>query len=120
MAPVRCSSAFAKAPSVCVAELQKDYGATPALRSTCENADCTFQASEGNASALALIDTIVKRAETCMGQAGLTMVKEEKTEGLTRYYGAPGAAEQCALLTAPGSGAAQGVRLTCQAAKTSP
>jgi hypothetical protein len=112
------AGALAKSPSACIAELQKEYGATPALRSECDGkTDCTFQAPEGNASALALIETIVKRAETCLGEAGLSVTKEEKAEGVTRYYGAPGASEMCALLTAPGAGAPQGVRLACQPAK---
>jgi hypothetical protein len=109
----------AKTPSACVGELQKQYGGTPALRSECASkTDCTFQAPEGNASALALVDTIAKRAESCLGEAGLTMTTEETiTGGSTRYYGATDASEKCALLVATANGATQGVRLTCQPAK---
>lgn len=111
--------ALAKLPSVCVAELQDAYGSNSSLRAECDGkTDCTFQAPEGNASALALIDTIVKRAETCMGQFALSVTKEDKVaEGSTRYYSAPGAAETCALLVATSSGAPQGVRLSCQPVK---
>ena len=107
-------------PSGCVAALKRDYGSTNALRSECKTGtDCTFQAPPANASALALIGTMVKRTEDCFAAAGLKVSKEETAPGgTTRYYEAAGAAEKCALLIATGlTGIAEGVRAVCQPVK---
>lgn len=104
-------------PASCVADLSKEYSANTALRAECPSkADCTFQAAEGNASALALIGAMVKRAEACFTAAGLTITKDDTAaEGTTRYYGTAEKPETCALLIATGTGGvAQGVRTACQ------
>jgi hypothetical protein len=106
-------------PSACVTALSSEYGSTPALQSTCaSDTDCTFQAAEGNASALALIGAIVKKTEACFTAAGMSIVKEATTtEGTTRQYGMQGGKEICALLIATGPGdLASGMRATCQPA----
>ena len=115
------ANASAKLPSSCIADLQKDYGAAPAIHMECASkTDCLFQAPTGNASALVLLGTVIRRAESCLDEAGLRKTKEEKSEGITRFYGAPGAAEQCALLTAPATDLPEGVRLVCTQAKLRP
>lgn len=116
-----CSTtAFAQsAPASCVTALSAKYGSTPALKMECTNpTDCTFQAPVANASALALIGTMVKATEACFTAAGLDMVKEDTvTEGTTRLYGKSGAAGQCAVLihTSPVN-IADAFRATCQPA----
>ncbi len=107
-------------PSACVAELKKAYGATKALRSECHGeTDCSFQAPVGNASALALIGTMVKRTQDCYAAAGLEVTKEIRSaDGTVRYYGASGAAERCTLLVATSAAeVAEGMRAVCQPVK---
>lgn len=115
-----CTTAFAQGvPASCVTALSAKYGSTPALKMECANqTDCTFQAPPANASALALIGSMVKTVEACFIAAGLTMVKEETVpEGTTRQYGKSGGAEKCALLihTSP-LNIADGMRAACQLA----
>ncbi|WP_088347654.1 MULTISPECIES: hypothetical protein [Rhodomicrobium] len=105
------------APAACVADLRKEYASSSALRAECpSDTDCTFQAPEGNASALALIGTMVKRAEACFTAAGLKVTKDDTAaQGTTRYYGTADTAEKCALLIAANeTGVAQGMRAACQ------
>ena len=105
------------APAACVADLRKEYSANTALKAECpSDADCTFQAAEGNASALALVGAMVKRAETCFTAAGLKITKDDTAaQGTTRYYGTAEVAEQCVLLIAANEGGiAQGVRTACK------
>jgi hypothetical protein len=114
-----CSApAFAQgAPADCVTALSKTYGTTSSLRVECTNAtDCTFQAPSGNASALALIGSMVKTVEACFIAAGLGVVKEDAVpQGTTRQYGKPGAAQMCAVLISTTVGdLADGLRATCQ------
>ena len=83
----------------------------------CANAtDCTFQAPVGNASALALIGSMVKTVEACFTAAGLSVVKEDVVpQGTTRQYGKAGTAEMCAVLISTSMGdLADGLRATCQ------
>ena len=104
------------APSACVAELKKEYGATAGLKSECaSDKDCTFQAPIGNASARALLDAIAKRAETCFTSAGLSLSEEDKQGvGVTRLF-TGGEKKQCALLiSAPSGEVPDGVRAVCQ------
>ncbi len=111
------SACAQNAPSSCVSDLQKEYASNAALRSECtKDDDCSFQAPEGNASALALIGAMVKRTESCFATAGLTVSKEDTVpEGTTRYYGTARIAEKCALLIATGAGGvARGMRAACQ------
>ncbi len=118
---ILCSTtAFAQsAPASCVTALSAKYGSTPALKMECANdADCIFQAPPANASALALIGSMVKTVEACFTAAGLTMVKEDTLpDGTTRQYGKSGGTEKCALLihTSP-LNIADGMRATCQLA----
>ena len=105
------------APASCVTDLSKQYGSTSALRMECTNAtDCTFQAPTGNASALALIGSMVKTVEACFTAAGLTVVKEDvMSQGTTRQYGLAGAEQTCAVLISTSvSDLADGLRATCQ------
>jgi hypothetical protein len=107
------------APSACVAELRKAYGGGSGLASECAGeTDCTFLAPPANATALALVGAIAKRARECFAASGLKLTKEDRNSaGTTGYYAAEGASERCALLLAVGaSGAAEGVRATCQPA----
>ena len=112
------STAFAQgAPAFCVTALSKEYSSTSALRMECTNAtDCTFQAPPGNASALALIGSMVKTVEACFTAAGLTVVKEDvMPQGTTRQYGLAGAEQTCAVLISTSvSDLADGLRATCQ------
>lgn len=104
-------------PSSCVTALRSEYGTTSALQSECTNdTDCTFNAPMGNASALALIGTMVKKVEACLTAAGMSMVKEDiTTEGTTRQFGMQGSKEMCAVLIATGPGdLANAMRATCQ------
>jgi hypothetical protein len=106
-------------PASCVTELRKEYSTSSALKTECANdTDCTFQAPEGNASALALIGAMVKKVEACFTAAGLAVVKEDAMAGgTTRQYGKSGGSEMCAVLIATGSGGlASGLRATCQPA----
>jgi hypothetical protein len=110
--------AFAQSsPTACVTALSKEYGSNPALRVECTNAtDCTFQAPTANASALALIGSMVKTVEACFTAAGLTVISEEVLpNGTTREYGKAGATEVCAVLISTTMGdLADGLRATCQ------
>jgi hypothetical protein len=120
---ILCSTAaFAQsAPASCVTALSAKYGSTPALKMECANeTDCTFQAPPANASALALIGSMVKTLEACFTAAGLSMVKEDTVpEGTTRLYGKSSGAEQCAVLIHTGpTNIADAVRATCQLATT--
>jgi hypothetical protein len=112
-APVFAQSA----PASCVTSLSKEYGANSSVRMECTNAtDCTFQAPIGNASALALIGSMVKTVEACFTAAGLTVVKEDAVpQGTTRQYGKPGSSEMCAVLISTTTvELADGLRATCQ------
>lgn len=104
------------APSACVAELKKEYGATAGLESECtSDKDCTFQAPIGNASARALLDAVAKRAETCFTTAGLTLSKEDKQAvGTTRLFNGDKGG-QCAVLISTEAGPVPvGIRTVCQ------
>jgi hypothetical protein len=104
--------------SACVTALSQEYGGNSALRMECANAtDCTFQAPIGNASALALVGSMVKKVEACFLAAGLTMTKEDVVpQGATRQWSRAGSTEVCAVLihTAMGD-VADGLRAACQA-----
>lgn len=98
--------------------LGKEYGSNAALRTECTNdTDCMFQAPAGNASALALIGSMVKTVEACFAAAGLSVVKEDVVpQGTTRQYGKAGAPEICAVLISTAMGdLADGLRATCLA-----
>jgi hypothetical protein len=103
--------------SACVTALSQEYGGNTAIRMECTNAtDCTFQAPIGNASALALIGSMVKKVEACFVAAGLAMTKEDVVpQGATRQYGKAGSAEVCAVLIHTSMGdVADGLRVACQ------
>ena len=116
---VLCSAqSFAQstAPAFCVTALSKEYGANTAVQMACANAtDCTFQAPIGNASALALIGSMVKTVEACFTASGLSLVKEDTVpQGTTRQYGKTGAPETCAVLISASMGdLADGLRAAC-------
>jgi hypothetical protein len=117
LAAVTCYPVQAQgAAPACIAELKKDYGATAGLKAGCDSAkDCTFQAPIGNASALALIDTIAKRAAACFTAAGLKVSKEDKQPvGTTRIFKGGKNAECAVLVSTPTGGIAQGVRAVCK------
>lgn len=103
-------------PPACIADLKKDYGATPGLNANCESdKDCTFIAPPGNASARALVGAIAERVEACFKARGLTLASEDaQPVGVTRNFKNGDEAECALLISTPSGGVPEGVRAVCR------
>ncbi len=101
----------------CIAAVHAEFGSVTALRAQCTPGhDCMYQAPAGNASALALLNSMVGQVETCWLAAGLSMWQEQREQrGVVRTYARPG--QTCKLLLSITTGTlADGYRAACQTA----
>lgn len=88
-------AAQAASGTTCIVELHRQYAASSALRASCDSeADCLYQAPIGNASAVALLLSMIGRVEACWREAGFVQSEEEREPQGTvlRTYGGPGGA----------------------------
>ena len=104
-----------EASAKCIASVHAEFGSAKALRAECTPAgDCMYQAPAGNASALALLNSMAAQVETCWVASGLAMAQEQRgAQGVMRTYARGG--QSCKMLLSISAGTmADGYRAACQ------